>query len=758
MKYVLSGYFGFGNAGDDAILAAMVRDIGELDEEAEITVIGPAKRRLGLDDDGGPESEGEAVGAAALFQHLGVHVVARDDWRGVVRAVRKCDLFISGGGGLLQDVTSSRSLMYYTSHLLLARMLRKPRFVYAQGVGPLINASSRRWVKAALRGAVVTVRDEPSADVLARCGIDRTAVTVTADPVFSWADRPLPDLDWEGEGPRKPQLAIIWRSFAASDVGLRLLRPELEEWAEARGLEPVFFAFQPARDVMELRQAGVPREAIVTHTDPARWLEAFAACRLALSVRYHGVLLAALAGVPALGIAYDPKVEALCRQLGLPEPLDAAAFNMADVLTGLEALDREADAWRLELPGRLRHLYKAAKQTARLAVETARGAQPEPEAARREVAAVAEGKAEGSTSLATADGVSAGAAVRDVPDAAGERKHRHVGAAPDEEEPVDADDVADLEETAGPRRDVVAAETEGVSEPEGAFESEAASDLEGRVVILGTAIDAVSLEEAAECILEWIDASPRWARRAAARSLSRAETGVGGADVSDADVSDQNVSEAVLEGHGRLVVTANPELLMQAASKPEVREALQRASLVVADGIGVVWAARRRGRPLPGRVPGIELAEAVMAKGAPKGLRVFLCGSRPGVAPRAAMRLRRRFPGLDIVGAAHGYFTPNEEDELIQRIAASRADVLFLGIGAPRQELWLAEHLPRLGVAVAMGVGGALDVWSGRVGRAPAIMRRTGTEWLWRLLRQPSRVKRMAVLPRFAWRVWRGRS
>src|SRR5690606_15395943 len=111
----------------------------------------------------------------------------------------------------------------------------------------------------------------------------------------------------------------------------------------------------------------------------------------------------------------------------------------------------------------------------------------------------------------------------------------------------------------------------------------------------------------------------------------------------------------------------------------------------------------------------------VMARGASAGLRVFLCGSRPGVAPRAAVRLRRRFPGLQVVGAAHGYFSPEDEDVLVERIATSGAHLLLLGLGAPRQELWLGQHLPRLQVPVAMGIGGALDVWAGRVWRAPRL-------------------------------------
>lgn len=219
------------------------------------------------------------------------------------------------------------------------------------------------------------------------------------------------------------------------------------------------------------------------------------------------------------------------------------------------------------------------------------------------------------------------------------------------------------------------------------------------------------------------------------------------------------------EGAGlRLVVTANPETVMKARRLRELAAALRRADLVVADGVGVVWASRRLGRALPGRVPGIELAEGLLAHCAAAGHPVFLLGGRPAsarrpaVAERAARALARRWPGLEVCGTWHGYFGPQEEPAVLQVVSRARPALLLCGMGCPRQELWLARHaafLDGCGVTVAIGVGGALDVWAGDVRRAPAFLRRAGLEWLWRLVQQPRRLGRQLQLVRFALEVLR---
>ncbi len=209
----------------------------------------------------------------------------------------------------------------------------------------------------------------------------------------------------------------------------------------------------------------------------------------------------------------------------------------------------------------------------------------------------------------------------------------------------------------------------------------------------------------------------------------------------------------VRAGGSHLVVTANPELVVAAQSDPELARAVRAASLVVADGIGVVWASRRFRRPLPERVPGIELMELLCARAAEEGWRVFLLGGLAGVAEQAAAALQRRWPTLQVAGTHHGYFS--EDDAVVEQVARSGAELLFCGLGSPRQELWLHRHLHPLGVRLAMGVGGSLDVLAGRTPRAPGWVRRLHLEWLYRLARQPWRWRRQLALPRFAWMVLR---
>jgi len=213
-------------------------------------------------------------------------------------------------------------------------------------------------------------------------------------------------------------------------------------------------------------------------------------------------------------------------------------------------------------------------------------------------------------------------------------------------------------------------------------------------------------------------------------------------------------AEALLRrGRPSMVVTTNPELVMHAQRDPELARALARAELVVPDGIGVVWAARVLGHPVPQRVPGVDLAEALLARAAAAGYRVYLLGAARGVAETAAQRLAARFPGLVVAGTHHGYFRPEEEPAVLAAVRQAAPHILLVALGAPRQELWIARHKSAWDVPLALGVGGSLDVFAGRVRRAPRWVQAVGLEWLYRLVRQPSRTGRMLALPRFAARV-----
>lgn len=203
---------------------------------------------------------------------------------------------------------------------------------------------------------------------------------------------------------------------------------------------------------------------------------------------------------------------------------------------------------------------------------------------------------------------------------------------------------------------------------------------------------------------------------------------------------------ALVEAQGfHYAVTPNPEFLLAARKDQPFRQALLDADLVLADGVGVVYSAKLLGRPLKGRVPGIEFAQALMGWMAKHGKRLFLLGAKPGVAELAAANLRDRYPGLILCGTHDGYF--KEDEPVVQAIRESGADVVFVCLGAPKQEFWMVEHGPATGAHLMVGLGGSLDVFAGVVDRAPEGFQKLGLEWLYRLMKEPKRFGRMAKLP-----------
>lgn len=195
------------------------------------------------------------------------------------------------------------------------------------------------------------------------------------------------------------------------------------------------------------------------------------------------------------------------------------------------------------------------------------------------------------------------------------------------------------------------------------------------------------------------------------------------------------------------VVTPNPELVMMARKDPAYAKTLAGAALTLADGVGVVHAAKILGRPLQGRVPGVDFADGLMAGLAGTGQGLFLLGAKPGVAEKAAENLRAKYPGLNISGVHDGYF--QDDAPVVEAIRASGAAALFVCLGAPKQEQWMERNGPATGVHLAVGLGGSLDVFAGTVKRAPEGWQRLGLEWLYRLFKEPSRIGRMAKLPVF---------
>jgi N-acetylglucosaminyldiphosphoundecaprenol N-acetyl-beta-D-mannosaminyltransferase len=212
------------------------------------------------------------------------------------------------------------------------------------------------------------------------------------------------------------------------------------------------------------------------------------------------------------------------------------------------------------------------------------------------------------------------------------------------------------------------------------------------------------------------------------------------------------------KGGGRLmrVVTLNPEGLYLATTDPAFAQIVDSADLVTADGAGLLWATRQLGQPLPERVTGIDLMQEACQRAAREGWRVYLLGAQPGIAEAAAAKLQGRYVGLQICGLYHGYFV-GQEDAVIAQINAAAPDILFVALGLPAQERFCAKHQHSIKAAVAIGVGGSLDVAAGKVKRAPRFIQKLKLEWLWRLILQPSRLPRMLVIPKFMWKVLRSK-
>lgn len=234
-----------------------------------------------------------------------------------------------------------------------------------------------------------------------------------------------------------------------------------------------------------------------------------------------------------------------------------------------------------------------------------------------------------------------------------------------------------------------------------------------KVNILGVLVDKVNVEQASDRIIEYISDS---------------------------------------EG-AKSVFTPNSEIIMAAYRDPDFCNLLNSSDLLTADGIGVVYASKIVKNPIAERAAGYDIACRTLEKLAKLGGSLYLFGSKPGVAELAAANIESRYSGVKVVGMSDGYFDEVKEKAIIEDIKRTKPDLLFVCLGAPKQERWISAHKAELGAKVCMGIGGSLDVFAGTVKRAPEFYTKHGIEWLYRLMKQPSRFVRMLDLPRFGLKV-----
>jgi len=208
----------------------------------------------------------------------------------------------------------------------------------------------------------------------------------------------------------------------------------------------------------------------------------------------------------------------------------------------------------------------------------------------------------------------------------------------------------------------------------------------------------------------------------------------------------ESALDAIFNGRKQTVAFLNAHCINVAVNDPTYRWAINRASTVLPDGSGLQLAARMRGERFVENLNGTDLFPHIMQRATTQGLQVFLFGSQPGIAEKAAEKAKSLVPGLQVAGTRNGFFTKSEETQIIDEINASGAEVLLVAMGVPRQDIWIARNRHRLNARIVFGVGAQFDFWSGRVSRAPSLLRKAGLEWVWRLAVEPKRMFKRYIL------------
>lgn len=220
------------------------------------------------------------------------------------------------------------------------------------------------------------------------------------------------------------------------------------------------------------------------------------------------------------------------------------------------------------------------------------------------------------------------------------------------------------------------------------------------------------------------------------------------------DVSPYNYEEIIADLRERMkaglqstIIAVNPEKVMAAEKNEELRQLINSSTYQIPDGVGILLASKMKGGKISSRVTGVDMMDRLIRFAAEENHKVFLYGAKEEVVTTAKQKLEEKYPSLVISGYENGYEKDN--DKIVNKINGSEADLLFVAMGSPKQELWIRENMGKLNVKVFQGVGGSFDVFSGKVQRAPLFFRKLGIEWLYRLLKEPKRFKRQLALPRF---------
>ncbi|MEG6615160.1 polysaccharide pyruvyl transferase CsaB [Peptococcaceae bacterium 1198_IL3148] len=363
-KVVLSGYYGFDNIGDEAILYSIIQALRDSQPEIEITVLSHNPDRT--------------------KQLYNVAAVNRWQFKEVTATLRNADLLISGGGSLLQDVTGLKSLGYYLGVIALARSLDKPVFFYAQGIGPVNSSWGRRMMRQVVnRVQAITVRDEASKEDLLAMGVTKPPITVTTDPVLGikitdqhrqWGQKILQDL---GMAADKPILGISIRNWQDRTATLEQELARCADHFIGMGWQVLFLPLHYPDDqeaccrVANIMERSSARYLVKENYTVTEFMGIISQCQLMVGMRLHAIIMAAAAGVPLVGVSYDPKIDRFMQQLG-SVPAGHVTDQQINILPQLELVANNLPQQRQDLEQRVAHLKASALSTARLALATVR--------------------------------------------------------------------------------------------------------------------------------------------------------------------------------------------------------------------------------------------------------------------------------------------------------------------------------------------------------------------------------------------------
>lgn len=214
----------------------------------------------------------------------------------------------------------------------------------------------------------------------------------------------------------------------------------------------------------------------------------------------------------------------------------------------------------------------------------------------------------------------------------------------------------------------------------------------------------------------------------------------------------ESISNALSENKRLIIFTPNPQFALAVQKNTELRDIVNSADILIPDGIGIIIASRILSTPLTERITGVDMGESILEYANQNALRVFLLGGRESASLKASQNISKRFPKLVLCGAHHGYFDKqsNENNDVIKKIKTASPDIVFVCFGFPEQEKWIYNNKNSLpDVKLFAGLGGSIDIWAGDIRRAPRAFQRLGLEWLWRVLRQPSRLRIFSDIPAF---------